>query len=159
MHRIDDKNVVLGGLAAGVVLLAGNVLIGRFAGTELATAAAVGTDRGAMNPAELWGYAWAHLLIGVVVSWIRAALSPSYGTGARAAVRAGLAVWVIAMPAPMAFETVLHLAHPGLEGGVMLGAMAISAGLYAAAGLAAAGAAPMLAGSRRPSPEPATERS
>lgn len=152
MHTMDEKKVLLGGLMAGLVLFAGSMVPGHIAGTDLVVAIAGDAVR-EMNPMETWGYAWAHLLIGTVVAWVYAALAPFYGTGARAAVRAGLAVWVVAMPAPMAFQVILGVARPGLEGGAMLVSMAVSAGLFALAGLAAAGIR-ALTSVRRRSPEP-----
>ena len=157
MLTIDDKQVILGGLAAGLVLFAGSLTLGRIAGTEIVVAIAGDTTL-AIDSMETWGYAWAHLLIGTVMAWVYAVLRPFYGTGARAAVRAGLAVWVIAMPAPMAFQVVLHVERPGLEGGSMLAAMAVSAALFALAGLASAGARNALA-MPAAAPDPVTEGS
>ena len=158
MHRLDDGKIVLGGLAAGLVLFAGSLLPGRIAGTEVVVAIAGGPAGRAMAPMELWGFLWAHLLVGGVVSWVTAAVVPFYGAGPRGAIRAGLAVWIVAMVAPMAFQVVLGVVRPGLEGGSMLAAMAISAGLFAAAGMAAA-VPRSLTAARGPAPEPAAGRS
>ncbi|HUP18795.1 MAG TPA: hypothetical protein VM778_02455 [Gemmatimonadota bacterium] len=139
MHRFDDRKVLLGGLAAGAVLLAGNLVIGRIAGFNLVTLAGLWLPE--MKAVELGSYAGAHLLIGIFVAWVRAALIPFYGTGARSAVRAGLAVWLVPMALPMAFRVIQSMLFFGSLEWRTLGALALSAVLYATAGLAAATAA------------------
>jgi len=136
MHRFDDRKVLLGGLAAGAVLLAGNLMIGRFAGFNLVTSAGLWLPE--MKSVELGSYAAAHLLIGVVVAWVRAALIPFYGSGARSAIRAGLAVWLVPMALPLAFRFIQSLLFFGSLEWRTLGAVALSGVLYATAGLAAA---------------------
>ena len=136
MHRFDDRKVLLGGLAAGAVLLAGDLVIGRIAGFALVTSAGLWLPE--MKAVELGSYAAAHLLIGIVVAWVRAALIPFYGTGARSAIRAGLAVWLVPMALPLAFRVIQSMLFFDSLEWRTLGAVALSGILYATAGLAAA---------------------
>jgi hypothetical protein len=92
MRRINMKRVVLGGLAAALVV---NVLEGLFAVLMKAEWEAaiqnlglrLKTGSAAYIPL-LWSF-----VIGILSVWLYAAIRPRYGPGPKTAIRAALAVW------------------------------------------------------------------
>ena len=97
MARVNRGRVLLGGLAAGVVMNLGEAalhggvlgrdgpaLLERFGLTDAA------------QPWQLASLVAVTFAIGLAAVWLYAAIRPRYGPGPATAVRAGLAVWVLA---------------------------------------------------------------
>lgn len=94
MGRINGKRVVAGGIVAGIVLIALEVL------AETAFALdwegwLAGLGVGAPGPAVEAYYLAASLLMGVLAVWLYAAMRPRLGAGPRAAIAVALALWAL----------------------------------------------------------------
>ena len=94
MGKINGARVILGGLAAGVII---NVFEYLLNGVILQKdmAAAVGALNRQLGTAELVMFTCWALLIGVFAVWLYAAIRPRYGAGPKTAVMAGFAVWCL----------------------------------------------------------------
>ena len=95
---ITAKNVVLGGLAAGVVqniigFVGFGMLLGpRFEAEAVAVAPALqgrGNSGAAIATNVIFSF-----VIGILVVWLYAAMRPRFGPGPRTAIFAALAVWI-----------------------------------------------------------------
>ncbi len=96
MTKINWSRVLLGGLAAGVVI---NIVEFLVNGLWLAEhwrqvmerlGRSAETSAGQMVVYNIWGF-----LIGIFAVWLYAAIRPRYGPGPRTAVCAGLSVWFL----------------------------------------------------------------
>ena len=92
MGRIDGKRVVLGGLAAAVVVNVGEGLFGFLMKGEYESALRTLGVRLQPGAAAFLPIVWS-FVIGVLSVWLYAAIRPRYGPGPKTAVRAALAVW------------------------------------------------------------------
>lgn len=95
--KVNWNRVLLGGVAAGVVMLVTEMFFFGFIFNAQMTEAlaALGKDfeSGGMDQfAYFAGYA---LVMGITAVWLYAAIRPRYGAGTRTAVYAGLAVWAL----------------------------------------------------------------
>lgn len=95
--RVNWNRVIIGGLAAGVVMLLTEMLFfgGIFNQQMKDAMMALGKDfeSGGMDQfAYFAGYA---LVMGITMVWIYANLRPTYGPGSRTAMMAGLVVWAL----------------------------------------------------------------
>lgn len=96
MGGIRWGRVLLGGLVAGIIVNVGEivcneVLFGeRWRDAFAALGVTMTTGARAMTVWIVWG-----LLVGVTAVWLYAAIRPRYGAGAKTAVCAGLAVWLL----------------------------------------------------------------
>jgi hypothetical protein len=91
MDKINWGRVVLGGMAAGVVMIALATASGAIFGPQSvqATAQAVRTGMGALF------LVFVFLFLGIMMTWWYAAIRPRFGAGPKTAAIAGLAVWLI----------------------------------------------------------------
>ncbi len=96
MTKINWSRVLLGGLAAGVVI---NIVEFLVNGLWLAEdwrqvmerlGRSAETSAGQMVVYNIWGF-----LIGIFAVWLYAAIRPRFGPGPRTAVCAGLSVWFL----------------------------------------------------------------
>ena len=94
MGKINGARVILGGLAAGVVI---NIFEFLLNGVILQKdmEAAVGALNRQLGVAELVMFTCWAFLIGVFAVWLYAAIRPRYGAGPKAAIIAGFAVWCL----------------------------------------------------------------
>ena len=100
MGRINMGRVILGGIVAGIV---GNVLGFLVDGVLLAPQWADGMKalgRPDFSTAQNIGFNIIGLVYGIFTVWLYAAIRPRYGAGPKAAVCAGLAVWVAGILLP-----------------------------------------------------------
>lgn len=138
MRKIDEKRVVLGGVAAGLVLVAGGALVHRLTGYEGAVALfSAGQDR-LQGAFELFAYTTFHLSIGLPVVWLYAVLKSRFGPGPRTALRAGFVGWWLAFLVHLPFQGARGAYDSGQIGGTVIATMAASAALYAVAALVGA---------------------
>lgn len=93
MGRINLKGVILGGLVAGVVLVAYDFLMyGVVLRAEFEAAMqAIGKTQ---DPNAIYLYVVLDLIWGVWAVWLYAMIRPRYGPGPRTALIAGLFMWV-----------------------------------------------------------------
>ncbi len=98
MSHINTGRVVLGGLAAGLVM---NVIDGTVNGMLLA--AQWGAESNALNPglitkagtSPMIGWIVMDFLAGIALVWTYAAIRPRFGAGAGTAMKAGLLIWFV----------------------------------------------------------------
>lgn len=122
MQGMNNTRILLGGLAAGVVILLGEFLTwglllenayeGMLAATGLAEA-----------PWAMVGYVSISLVLGVLLAWLYAAIRPRSGPGPWTAVRAGAALWVAAWVLPHVGNAAMGLS---LGSGPMLISLSIA---------------------------------
>jgi hypothetical protein len=84
--------VIGGGLLAGVVINAGELVLHRVMLQERWTAAFAALGK---HPTGWTTFIPANFLVGFFTVWLYARLRPRYGPGPRTALRAGLAMWII----------------------------------------------------------------
>ncbi len=94
MGRINLGRTILGGLAAGVVVNVGEVVLnaGILSDTLTRILAETGLKEG---PFAVPAYVLSGFLVGVGGVWLYAAVRPRFGPGPRTAVYAALAVWIL----------------------------------------------------------------
>ena len=105
--------VLLGGLAAGVVINFGEFLL-----NEKVIAADMNAFLAKMGLQPPGGSAigWFVLFgfgLGIVVTWLYAAIRPRFGSGPKTAVCAGLVTWLLCAVYPSAFFLVLGMMPAG----------------------------------------------
>lgn len=97
---INTKKVLVGGLAAGVV-----IFVIDFVANGLLLSGSWEQEMNALNPqivantqspAAMASFAAIDLAFGIIVVWLYAAIRPRFGAGPRTAVIAGLFAWVYA---------------------------------------------------------------
>ncbi len=97
MAAVNTTRVVLGGLASGLVMNVGEAALhGGVLGEDaqaLFTRHQLATTPSAVPIASLILMTF---VLGIASVWLYAAIRPRYGAGARTAIVAGLAVWLIA---------------------------------------------------------------
>lgn len=103
MEKINIGRVILGGIVAGIVAdVLGYVVDGMILAPQW-TAGMTALGRPAdLATSQLIGINLVGLALGIFAMWLYAAIRPRYGAGPRAAVCAGLAVWVAAVLLPNA---------------------------------------------------------
>ena len=137
MAKLNEKRVVLGGVAAGLVLLAGSLVIRWASGYEAAVA--LFAQPGQEFPASAVDfvlYATFHLTIGISILWLYAAIRPRYGAGPRTALRAGFAGWWLAFAVQIPFQGSFMLFRSSQIGWSVMAVFAASAVLYSVAAVA-----------------------
>ena len=94
MGKINGARVILGGLAAGVIINISEYLLN---GVILAKDmdAAVSSLNRQMGGAQIAMFTVWAFLIGMVAVWLYAAIRPRYGAGPKTAITAALAVWCL----------------------------------------------------------------
>lgn len=110
MGKINVGRVVLGGIVAGIVsdilgyLVDGLLLASRW------DAGMKALGHSAFSTHQIIGFNVLGIAGGIAAVWIYAAIRPRFGAGAKTAVYAGLAVWVIGSLIPnLGFMFVPHL--------------------------------------------------
>jgi hypothetical protein len=92
MPKTNWTGAVVGGLLAGVVINAGELLLHRVMLDERWTAAFAALGK---HPTGWTTVIPANFLVGFFIVWLYARLRPRYGPGPWTALRAGLAIWTV----------------------------------------------------------------
>ena len=102
MGTINWQRVILGGIAAGIIVFAIDFVTFGFVFNQMVNAAyaALGRNFEEGGPLSLVFFIGTSLLIGIVAVWLYAAMRPRFGPGPRTAVLAGLTVWLLASVFP-----------------------------------------------------------
>ena len=135
MGKINWTRVILGGLAAGLII---NVFESVLNGVILAKdmEAAIGAlgrqmGGGALAMFIAWGF-----LVGIFAVWLYAAIRPRYGAGPKTALCAGAAVWGLGYLLASVTPIALHLFPRRLMAiGLAVGIVEVLAGTLAGAWL------------------------
>ncbi len=96
MSGMNYSRVLIGGLAAGAVLVVGELILSWVLLADDWQATAVDSEAlayGTWASIALVGVVW---LNGLVLIWLYAAIRPRFGPGSRTAILAGLTLWLIA---------------------------------------------------------------
>ena len=102
MEKINIGRVILGGIVAGIIAdVLGYIVDGVLLAPQW-TAGMTALGRPDFSTSQLIGFNLVGLALGIFAMWLYAAIRPRYGAGPRAAVCAGLAVWVAAVLLPNA---------------------------------------------------------
>jgi hypothetical protein len=102
MERINMSRVILGGIVAGIVAdVLGYIVDGVILAPQWADAMKA-LGRTDFSSSQIIGFNILGLAYGIFAMWLYAAIRPRYGAGPRAAVCAGLAVWVAGVLLPNA---------------------------------------------------------
>lgn len=114
MAQINTGKVVLGGLLAGLVINISEFVAHMwvFAGPFEEIIAELDVE--AVGGGEITIYVLFGFVIGLVAVWLYAAMRPRFGPGARTAMMAGGAVWVLARLWPMTDFTIFLSLPTGL---------------------------------------------
>ena len=102
MERINMGRVILGGIVAGIVAdILGSIVDGVILAPQWAEGLkALGKPDFSVN--QIIGFNILGLAYGIFAVWLYAAIRPRYGAGPRAAVCAGMAVWIAGVLLPNA---------------------------------------------------------
>jgi len=101
--NMNRKKVLLGGLAAGVVLniidyLSNAVILAdRMRADSNAFKPGLGDQLAAMSGGQIAGYVFFDFIVGILLVWTYAAIRPRFGPGARTAVYVALLFFVFGM--------------------------------------------------------------
>jgi hypothetical protein len=99
MNGINLFRILLGGLAAGVIINLGEFLMW---GVVLDSAYESGMAARGLTEASwaMGGYVATSLVLGLLLAWLYAAIRPRFGAGPRTALIAGATLWVAAWAVP-----------------------------------------------------------
>lgn len=117
--NINRRKLVLGGLAAGVVLniidfLANAVILAdRLRADANAFKPGLGDRAAAMGAGQIAGYVFFDFIVGMLLVWTYAAIRPRFGPGARTAMYVALLFFVFGMILTFGYKE-LGVMSPGL---------------------------------------------
>jgi hypothetical protein len=95
MGNINMARVVLGGLAAGLLINIGDVALNEFILARDWEAAMQALNREVAGTNSFLSSVPASTVLGIVIVWIYAAIRPRFGPGVRTAVTSGVLVWFL----------------------------------------------------------------
>ncbi len=95
MGKINRGRVVVGGLLAGLVLNLLDFLVNGVWLSNDWNAAMQALGKGQMDAALIKWFVIYDFLVGIFMVWLYAAIRPRYGAGAKTAVYAGVATWLL----------------------------------------------------------------
>jgi hypothetical protein len=95
MNRINWGRVIVGGLAAGVVLNLGEWLLHEVILRERMEEAASAMGMGLPSGSDIGIFVAMTFVLGILLVWLYAAIRPRYGAGPKAAILAGLFGWIL----------------------------------------------------------------
>ena len=93
MSRINMAKVIQGGLWAGLIMIIGEYFLSYWVLGPHWKMVLESHNMPPMAPAVIGLFVVMLLVLGIVMIWLYAAISPRYGLGHRTALRAGLLVW------------------------------------------------------------------
>jgi len=102
MGKINVARVILGGLVAGLIINISEYVLNIYVVAEESNAI---MERMGLPPIGMHQIVWflaLTFLLGIVIVFLYAGLRPRFGAGAKTAVIAGVAVWIVAMMAGVA---------------------------------------------------------
>ena len=116
MSKINVTRVILGGVAAGLVIdVCEGILNGVILKQQWAdTFAALGKTSTTMSVKQIAAFNVWGIVAGIITVWLYAGLRARYGAGPRTAIFAGLTVWALAFGLATAVPVFFHLYPVGL---------------------------------------------
>ena len=114
MGKINGNRVFLGGLVAGLIIIAGEIVFHwLILGSNWWFFRAI--SQPLQQASAIVGYVGPLLLNGIAATWLYAAVRPRFGPGPKTAVLAGFAYWVIGEALPSLGYAPLLATHPWLQ--------------------------------------------
>jgi hypothetical protein len=113
MGKINVARVILGGLVAGLIINISEYVLNIYVVAEESNAI---IERMGLPPIGMHQIAWFLILtfvLGIVIVFLYAGLRPRFGAGAKTAVIAGVAVWLVTMMAGVA-DVIIGIMPPNL---------------------------------------------
>lgn len=96
MGKINMSRVVLGGIAAGVVLfILDGIVNGFLLADQWAQAMSAIGKPAAFGSSQMIGFGLLDIGVGIALVWLYAAMRPRFGAGPATALRAGAIAWVV----------------------------------------------------------------
>ncbi len=95
MGKIDVGRVVLGGLLAGLIINASEMILGMAVMADSWELAMQELDLPEPGGSTIAVYVVVGFLLGIITVWLYAAMRPRFGPGPKTAVLAGLVVWLL----------------------------------------------------------------
>src|SRR2546425_6230899 len=96
MGKINMQKVLVGGLIAGVVLVAVDFVLYNIILKDQMTAAMTALNKPAMTTAQIPWFVVLDLISGVFLVWVYAAVRPRFGAGPATAAKSAIALWFLA---------------------------------------------------------------
>ena len=93
MGRINMGRVILGGIAAGLVINVVETIVNMFLLAHVMEDLLASMNLDPLGGAAMGGYIVLAFALGFLIVWTYAAIRPRYGPGRTTALRAGFAVW------------------------------------------------------------------
>jgi hypothetical protein len=97
LGKINLSRVILGGLAAGLVINIGEFILNTYVIGEQAAAAMARLGLPAIGSQQIVWFVVFGFLYGIWLVWLYAAIRPRFGAGVKTAIIAGIALWVAAV--------------------------------------------------------------
>ena len=95
MNAINMKRVLIGGLAAGVVINLGEFLLNDLILKDMWEEALQEWNRQIAYENSIFSFVVSSTILGIVLVWIYAGIRPRFGAGPRTALTAGMIVWFL----------------------------------------------------------------
>ena len=95
MGNINLARVILGGLAAGLVINIGEYILNTYVVAEQSQAMMHRLGLAEMGTQQIVWFVVCGFVYGIWLVWVYAAIRPRFGAGVRTAVFAGLALWIV----------------------------------------------------------------
>jgi hypothetical protein len=108
MGKINVARVILGGLAAGLVINVGEMVLNLFVLSSEMTEM-LNAHNLQVGGAAIAGFVALCFGLGIVTMWIYAAMRPRYGGGPGTAIAAAIGVWLLAFVYPQAGNVLIRL--------------------------------------------------
>ncbi len=102
MIKMNMARVILGGLAAGVVINVGEFILNMPILGRQWTDALTALGRPPLDAAPPTFFILLAFVLGILTVWLYAAIRPRFGKGPKTAVSAGLMMWLLTILYPMA---------------------------------------------------------
>jgi hypothetical protein len=134
MSRINMGRVVLGGLLAGLVLNIGETLLNAVVLARDMEAVTAARNVPPVGGSAIAGFVVMCFVLGIAMVWLYAAIRPRFGPGAKTALIAGVAVWLMAFVWSGVSSALMQFIPAGLM------AMGLAWGFFESAIAAVAGA-------------------
>lgn len=130
MSRINMGRVVLGGLLAGLIVDIGESIFNMFVIRSQMEAALARLNLPQMTDATIIAFMVLGFALGIMTTWLYAAIRPRYGAGVSTALCAGAAVWFLAYVYPTLGSMLMGVFPAGLTAAALawgLGEMLVAA--------------------------------
>jgi hypothetical protein len=114
MGKINVGRVILGGLAAGLVINIGETVLNLFVLSSEMSEMLKAHNLPDVGGVAIGGFVALCFGLGIVTIWMYAAVRPRYGGGPGTVILTGIAVWLLAFVYPQAGNMLLRMYSPSM---------------------------------------------